>query len=620
MPKLDLPERYRRQLLSLLETYVPEAEVWAYGSRVRGTNHEASDLDIVLRGPQLAKLGYEYSELVEAVRESTIPILIDIFDWARLPESFHREIERNYVVLKESRPWREPQILDEQGHPTAIDIDPSDRKTVLQIVERHVPNCEVRAYGPRVEWTAELYSRLDIAVMDTSEVGPRALTALREAFSNSALPFIVEVVDGNSVPEETRVANLRKYVVLQLASNQQRWRKTTVGEFAPLTYGKSLPARDRTAGGLVPVYGSNGVIGTHSASLTNGPTVVVGRKGSVGAVHYSQRPCWPIDTTFYLQDSDSMLARFKCYALSAIGLEEMNTDSAVPGLNRDTAHACQIRVPSEAGQRAIAAVLGTLDDRIELNRRMCATLEEMASALFKAWFVDFEPVQAKMEGRWREGESLPGLPAHLYDLFPDELTDSELGPIPAGWRPCSLGDVIRIHDSRRVPLSRRERQQRKGPFRYYGATGIVDYVDDFLFDGRFVLVGEDGTVVNDDGAPVVQYVWGRFWVNNHAHVLSSAGGISAEHLQLLLRSVNIRPFVTGAVQLKLNQRNLKSIPILTSSDGTVTAFEDIVAPQFAALRQAHDELHLLVALRDLLLPKLISGAVRLSDTTGVPDC
>jgi len=92
-----------------------------------------------------------------------------------------------------------------------------------------------------------------------------------------------------------------------------------------------------------------------------------------------------------------------------------------------------ITLPPLPEQRAIAHILGTLDDKIELNRRMSETLEQMARALFKAWFVDFEPVRAKMEGRWRRGESLPGLPAHLYDLFPDRLVDSELGEIPEGW-------------------------------------------------------------------------------------------------------------------------------------------------------------------------------------------
>ena len=103
-------------------------------------------------------------------------------------------------------------------------------------------------------------------------------------------------------------------------------------------------------------------------------------------------------------------------------------------------------------QRAIAHVLGTLDDKIELNRRMNETLEEMARALFKSWFVDFEPVRAKMDGRWRRGESLPGLPAEHYDLFPDRLVPSELGEIPEGWAVKPLGDVIEIHDKKASTL------------------------------------------------------------------------------------------------------------------------------------------------------------------------
>ncbi|MDW8228040.1 MAG: restriction endonuclease subunit S [Anaerolineales bacterium] len=104
----------------------------------------------------------------------------------------------------------------------------------------------------------------------------------------------------------------------------------------------------------------------------------------------------------------------------------------------------ELPLPPLPEQRAIAHILGTLDDKIELNRRMSQTLEAMARALFKAWFVDFEPVRAKMEGRWRRGESLPGLPAELYDLFPDRLVPSELGEIPEGWRVGCVDDAFNI--------------------------------------------------------------------------------------------------------------------------------------------------------------------------------
>ena len=117
----------------------------------------------------------------------------------------------------------------------------------------------------------------------------------------------------------------------------------------------------------------------------------------------------------------------------------------MPSLNTGILNAVPILVPSLPEQRSIAHVLGTLDDKIELNRRMTETLEVMARALFKSWFVDFDPVRAKMEDRWRPGESLPGLRADLYDLFPDHLVDSELGEIPEGWEVKALGEVVKLN-------------------------------------------------------------------------------------------------------------------------------------------------------------------------------
>ena len=219
------------------------------------------------------------------------------------------------------------------------------------------------------------------------------------------------------------------------------WRPTTVGNIAPFTYGKSLPLGKRNQAGEIPVMGSNGLVGWHDAAVTDGPTIVIGRKGTVGAVHYVPGPCWPIDTTYFVTGDDAELVRFQYYALSALGLTEMNTHSAVPGLNREAAHARELHVPEEAQQRDIAHILGTLDDKIDLNRRMNETLEEMARALFKSWFVDYDPVRAKIDGRWRRGESQPGLPADLYDLFPALMAESELGEIPEGWEVRGLGEV-----------------------------------------------------------------------------------------------------------------------------------------------------------------------------------
>ena len=269
----------------------------------------------------------------------------------------------------------------------------------------------------------------------------------------------------------------------------------------------------------------------------------------------------------------------------------------------------EVGLPPLPEQRAIAHVLGTLDDKIELNRRLNETLEEMARALFKSWFVDFDPVRAKIAGRWRRGESLPGLPADLYDLFPDRLVDSELGEIPQGWGVTELGDVIEIHDSKRIPLNSRQRAERQGPYPYYGAAGIMDYVNGYLFDGVHVLIGEDGSVMDDEGHPVVQYVWGKFWANNHAHILQSCNGVSLDHLYLFLKQANVVPYVTGAVQPKLNQANLAAIPFLLPTPDVCEAFAELTAPSFQLVQASADESTALATRRDALLPRLVSGEV-----------
>ena len=289
-----------------------------------------------------------------------------------------------------------------------------------------------------------------------------------------------------------------------------------------------------------------------------------------------------------------------------------NSTSAYPSIKPSDLGQLTLSLPPLPEQRSIAGVLGALDDKIELNRRMNETLEQMARALFKSWFVDFDPVRAKMEGRWRPGQSLPGLPAHLYDLFPSRLVTSEVGEIPSGWELTPLGEVIAIHDSRRIPLNARQRAIRRGPYPYYGAAGIMDWVDDFLFEGVHVLTGEDGSVVDADGHPVIQYVWGQFWVNNHAHVLSGTNGISDEHLYLLLREINITAFVTGAVQPKLSQKNLKAIPFFLPTGLVCSAFSDLIAPLFDELRNNAIETKQLAILRDTLLPKMMSGESQIS--------
>ncbi len=221
------------------------------------------------------------------------------------------------------------------------------------------------------------------------------------------------------------------------------WRPSTWGDEVTLEYGKAIRGYSQTHG-KYRVFGSNGPIGWTSDALTQGPGVVLGRKGAYRGVEFCREPFWVIDTAYYVVPKTDLDMRWLYYAVKHYKLGEVDDGSPIPSTTRAAVYMLELDVPPKHEQLAIAHILGTLDDKIELNRRANETLEAMVRALFKAWFVDFEPVRAKLEGRWQRGQSLPGLPAHIYDLFPDRLVESELGEVPEGWRHSTIGAEVSV--------------------------------------------------------------------------------------------------------------------------------------------------------------------------------
>lgn len=287
----------------------------------------------------------------------------------------------------------------------------------------------------------------------------------------------------------------------------------------------------------------------------------------------------------------------------------------MPRGDKDHIKQFPLLLPPLPEQEAIAKVLGVLDDKIELNRRMNETLEGMAEALFKSWFVDFDPVHrniARREGVVQDDEAFTA----FDHLFPDAFEDSPLGLIPSGWSVGTVGDACICHDSKRIPLSKMQREQKKGTIPYYGATSIMDFVNEDLFNGIFLLIGEDGSVAKEDGTPFLQYIWGKCWVNNHAHVLEGANSISTEFLYLFMRQTNITPYITGAVQLKLNQGNLMRIPLILPPKEINSAFTGVLNPIFSKIRFLFIQSQTLAELREALLPRLMSGRLRVASSQG----
>jgi type I restriction enzyme S subunit len=248
--------------------------------------------------------------------------------------------------------------------------------------------------------------------------------------------------------------------------------------------------------------------------------------------------------------------------------------------------------PDYNTQTAIAEILSSLDDKIELNNQINKDLEALAQSLFKQWFVYFE---------------FPNENGEPYRSSGGEMVDSEIGEIPKEWKVFYLNEIAKCFDNKRIPLSSLERNKRKGSFPYYGAASLMDYVDDFIFDGVYLLMGEDGSVTDNLGFPIIQYVFGKFWTNNHAHVLQGTY-ISTELLMCLMKNTNIEHLVTGAVQPKLNQGNMNKISIALPSDISIIKTIDLSLKSiFEQVRENISENFKLITLRDYLLPKLISG-------------
>jgi type I restriction enzyme S subunit len=212
------------------------------------------------------------------------------------------------------------------------------------------------------------------------------------------------------------------------------WIQCRLGDVITLKRGYDLPKQSREHG-YVPIVSSSGISDYHSVAIARSPGVVTGRYGTIGNVYFLTEDYFPLNTTLYVKDFKGNVPRFISYRLRSIDFNSCSDKAAVPGVNRNHLHELETQIPPIAEQKAIAHILGTLDDKIELNSKINEALEAMAKALFKSWFVDFDPVRAKAEGR------STGLPAEISDLFPDLFEDSELREIPCGWRVGSLDQI-----------------------------------------------------------------------------------------------------------------------------------------------------------------------------------
>src|SRR5208337_823084 len=373
------------------------------------------------------------------------------------------------------------------------------------------------------------------------------------------------------------------------------WRSLRLGDFVTLQRGHDLPIQLRRPGN-VPILGSFGVTGTHDEAKAKGPGVTVGRSGaSFGVVSYCPTDYWPLNTALYVIDFHGNDERFAYYFLRSIDFSRFNSGSAQPSLNRNFIHPIPIEVPSFREQRSIAELLGSIDDKIDLNRRMNETLEAMARAIFKSWFVDFDPVRAKMEGR-----QPVGIDAETAHLFPESFEESLLGLIPSGWRPCSWGDVITLEYGK----SLRGYEKVQGDYTVFGTNGAIGRNDEALCQHPGIIVGRKGAYRG------VHFHDEPFFVIDTAYYVEPKKPLELRWAYYQMLREYINGMDSGSAIPSTSRDQFYKVGLTYPAFPIQRRFVELLSPLWFRQRLNSQESFTLSAVRDVLLPNLLSGEIR----------
>lgn len=389
------------------------------------------------------------------------------------------------------------------------------------------------------------------------------------------------------------------------------WEKTTIGNHCIVTSSKRFHLSDRSDSGI-PFYCSKEIIQkVNGQEITDCDYIreeayeAVKEKFGVpesGDLLITTRGTYGIpyiykeEDMFYFADGnltwlkdfdENLMAEFLYYwILSYEGQKKIDAiakgtaQKAVPiALIKDI----ELLIPNIETQKKVVNILKSYDALIENNQKQIKLLEEAAQRLYKEWFVDL---------RFPRYEDTP-------------IVDG----VPEGWHMGSIKEISTCLDKMRKPLSGKARDIQKKIYPYYGAADLMDYVENYLFDGIYLLFGEDGTVITKDGTPVLQYVWGKFWVNNHAHVFQGNEFYSTEFLYMLCRHMKIADVVTGVAQPKISQGRLNDKKILIPDKFLALEYSDVTKAMFTKIRNLKDRIYLLQEARERLLTKLMSGEI-----------
>lgn len=394
------------------------------------------------------------------------------------------------------------------------------------------------------------------------------------------------------------------------------WRHSTWGQEISLEYGKGIRGYSESTGPY-RVFGSNGPVGWTSEPLAPGPGVILGRKGAYRGVQFSAKPFYVIDTAYYVVPKSDLDMRWLYYAIIHYKLGEIDDGSPIPSTTRAAVYVRNLTVPPIDEQRAIASTLGVLDDKIDLNRRMNETLEAMARAIFKDWFVDFGPTRAKMEGR------VPYLAPDFWSLFPDTLDEDGK---PEGWSVEAVYDQANwvngaAYKDMHFSLEPDALPVVKIAELKSGITKTTRFTSTDLGERYKIHDGE--LLFSWSGNPdtsIDTFVWtsGKAWLNQHIFAVRPNGRRSQAFLYAMLKylrsefaEIARNKQTTGLGHV--TQQDLIRLKITAPGEGAQAAFDDVAGPLHARFTSNLFENQSLIATRDFLLPKLMSGEVRVKD-------
>lgn len=295
---------------------------------------------------------------------------------------------------------------------------------------------------------------------------------------------------------------------------------------------------------------------------------------------------------FFLLTNQSIVDYLSTMAESAV--------SAYPSINPDDIGELCFNFPHIDIQKKVASVIFYIDEKIALNSRVNAELEAMAKQLYDYWFVQFDFPDENGKPYKSSGGKM---------VYNEKLKRE----IPEGWDVKLLRDLLILEDSRRIPLSNKDREKRKGIYPYYGATGIMDYIDNYIFDGDYILLAEDGSTSDENGNPVVQYIWGKNWVNNHAHIIHVNDDSQLQYYYYLLKTIPVILIETGSIQKKISQENLLRYSVLCPPNRLIRDYCCISSSYREMQKRGKDENYTLYQLRDSILPMLMNGQVTVEE-------